>query len=112
VNECGSRIATRLEAHDTLDTALEELIHAFGDTGAALKQLILDCASNGLPLRQAADQLVESTRQHRATAVATRAHQLSTVLSMPIVLCMLPSFGLAVLIPLMTASISSLATST
>jgi pilus assembly protein TadC len=112
VNECGARIAERLDRGEPLDDALDELARFFGDTGAALKQLITDCASSGLPLRRAADRLAESLRQRRAAAIAVRAQQLTTALSMPIVLCMLPSFGLAVLMPLVVASLSSLSSST
>ncbi len=112
VNECGARIAERLDRGEPLDDALDELARFFGDTGAALKQLITDCASSGLPLRRAADRLAESLRQRRASTIAVRAQQLTTALSMPIVLCMLPSFGLAVLMPLVVASLSSLSSST
>lgn len=109
VNECGSRIAGRLDAGHSLDSALHEL--APDSTGDALRQMILDAARNGLPLRQSADRLAESVRQRRAASVAMRSQQLATTLSMPIVLCMLPSFGLAVLMPLLIASMSSLAAS-
>ena len=109
LNECGRRVAGRLDAHDSLESALEEL--APGGTGDALRQMILDSARSGLPVRQSADRLAQSVRQRRAASVATRAQQLATTLSMPIVLCMLPSFGLAALMPLLIASMSSLAAS-
>lgn len=109
VNDCGLRIARRLEGNEPLESALDELVQEFGDTGNDARRLILDGASSGLPVHRSADRLAESMHQRRASATAARAQQLSTALSMPVVLCLLPSFVVAVLIPLVIASMSSLA---
>ena len=112
VNASGSRITRRLQQNAPLENALEVLVHDFGDTGEMLRRVIVDCASSGLPLHDSAEQIAASLGQRRTHTVTTRAQQLTTKLSIPVVLCMLPSFALAVLMPLLIASMSSLAAST
>lgn len=109
VNHCGREVATLVDNGCTLDVALEPLARHHGDSGDALRRAILDCTGTGLPLAESAARIAEATRQRQVHAVSVCAQQLSTRTSMPVVLCMLPSFALAVLMPLLMASVTSLA---
>ena len=63
---------------------------------------------DGLPLAPVLDRLADEARQHRRRQADTLARQLPVRLSLPLVLCTLPSFVLLAVAPLLLAALSSL----
>jgi hypothetical protein len=63
---------------------------------------------DGLPLSPILDRLATEARQQRRRRADTLARQLPIRLSLPLVLCTLPSFVLLAVAPLLLAAIASL----
>lgn len=89
-----------------------EALGALGDElGAAAHPLVdtLGAADTyGLPLAPVLDRLADEARAARRRAVEARVRQLPVRLSMPLVLCTLPSFVLLAVVPLLLGAFSSL----
>lgn len=62
----------------------------------------------GQPLAPVLERLADEARQHRRRQADTLARQLPVRMSLPLVLCTLPSFVLLAVVPLLLAALSSL----
>ncbi len=108
VNPTGSRIADGLDAQQPLRAALEPLGDMFGAHGRAMMRTLCDAASSGLPLVDTAHRVHDELQRAREAQTAMRVQQLSTKLSVPVVLCSLPSFVLVALMPLAVTGLSTM----
>lgn len=96
-----ARLGVRLG--DALD-ALEPLGEPVRPLVAALRSAAFD----GVPLAPALERVAFDARLQRRRAAETAARRLPVHLLLPLVLCVLPAFGLLAIIPLVVVSVQSL----
>lgn len=88
--------------------ALALLPQRLGPQAAPLADSLIAADRYGLPLEPVLDRLADEARQHRRRNADVLARQLPVRLSLPLVLCTLPSFVLLAVVPLLIAALSSL----
>ncbi|MCE9621762.1 MAG: type II secretion system F family protein [Actinomycetia bacterium] len=88
--------------------ALTRLPQRLGPLAAPLADSLIAADRYGLPLAPVLDRLADEARQHRRRLVDASARQLPVRLSLPLVLCTLPSFVLLAVVPLLLAAFASL----
>jgi len=88
--------------------ALRLLPLRLGPHAAPLADSLIAADRYGLPLGPVLDRLADEARQYRRRLVDASARQLPVRLSLPLVLCTLPSFVLLAIVPLLLAAFSSL----
>ncbi len=88
--------------------ALAVLPKRLGPQAAPLADSLIAADRYGLPLAPVLDRLADEARQHRRRLADASARQLPVRLSLPLVLCTLPSFVLLAVVPLLLAAFSSL----
>ena len=106
LSEIGTSVAAALESGATLQLALTHLPES--TSAYRLAQAIESGFTDGLPLANTMHRIVDDTRnamRHRSDALI---RQLPTRLSFPLVLCILPSFLLITVLPLMLNTLSRL----
>ena len=89
---------------DALPLLSEEL-------GPALDPLVDGLAAadrDGLPLAPVLERLAADARAHRRRRLDTLARQLPVRMAVPLVVCILPSFVLLAVVPLLLAALASL----
>ena len=94
-----------------LEEALIPLATTHHITGKNLGHTIVEAERDGLPIIETVARLASDHRIERRRHVDTRIRQLPTRLSLPLVLCVLPSFLLLSVAPLVLASLSQLSLS-
>lgn len=88
--------------------ALTLLPLRLGPAAAPLADSLIAADRYGLPLAPVLDRLADEARQHRRRLADSSARQLPVRLSLPLVLCTLPSFVLLAVVPLLLAAFASL----
>lgn len=88
--------------------ALALLPRRLGPQAAPLADSLIAADRYGLPLAPVLDRLADEARQHRRRLADASARQLPVRLSLPLVLCTLPSFMLLAVVPLLLAAFASL----
>ncbi len=88
--------------------ALAILPMRLGPLAAPLADSLIAAERYGLPLAPVLDRLADEARQHRRRLADVNARQLPVRLSLPLVLCTLPSFVLLAVVPLLLAAFASL----
>ena len=88
--------------------ALAVLPSRLGPLAAPLADSLIAADRYGLPLAPVLDRLADEARQHRRRLADASARQLPVRLSLPLVLCTLPSFVLLAVVPLLLAAFASL----
>ncbi len=89
------------DALPTLSVRLGPALHPLVDgLGAADR--------DGLPLAPVLERLAADARAHRRRHLDTMARQLPVRLAVPLVVCILPSFVLLAVVPLLLAALASL----
>lgn len=88
--------------------ALAILSLHLGPQIAPLADSLIAADRYGLPLAPVLDRLADEARQHRRRMAEASARQLPVRLSLPLVLCTLPSFVLLAVVPLLLAAFASL----
>lgn len=88
--------------------ALTLLPLRLGPPAAPLADSLIAADRYGLPLAPVLDRLADEARQHRRRLADANARQLPVRLSLPLVLCTLPSFVLLAVVPLLLAAFASL----
>lgn len=89
----------------------DALSHLSATLGPSLDPLVDGLAAadrDGLPLAPVLERLAADARMHRRRQLDALARQLPVRLSLPLVLCTLPSFVLLAIVPLLLAALSSL----
>ncbi len=89
-----------------LGDALEGL-YALGDPARPLVSALIGAARYGSPLSQALDRVVVDARILRRRRAEERARRLPVQLLFPLVMCVLPAFGLLAVVPLLAGSLPS-----
>jgi tight adherence protein C len=89
--------------------ALLEALTPLGDGSTSLGHAIADHLRYGAPLGPALDRLAFEARVSRRHRAEQAARRVPVRLLMPLVLCVLPAFGLLTVVPLLAGSLRSLA---
>ena len=111
VSPVGSSVADLISAGAPLEEALLPLANLYPITGKNLGHIIVEAERDGLPILDTVLRLAADHRNERRRQIDTRIRQLPTRLSIPLVLCVLPSFLLLSVAPLVLASLSQLSIS-
>lgn len=111
VSPMGSAVADLIGAGVPLEEALLPLATLHPITGMNLGHTIVEAERDGLPILDTVMRLATDRRMERRRQIDTRIRQLPTRLSIPLVLCVLPSFLLLSVAPLVLASLSQLSVS-
>lgn len=90
--------------------ALQELHVRLGPIAQPLTDSLSSADRYGLPLAPVLERLAFEARQHRRREADATARELPVRLSVPLVLCTLPSFVLLAVVPLLLGALSSLHT--
>ena len=90
--------------------ALQELHLRLGPIAQPLTDSLSSADRYGLPLAPVLERLAFEARQHRRREADATARELPVRLSVPLVLCTLPSFVLLAVVPLLLGALSSLHT--
>jgi tight adherence protein C len=88
--------------------ALRSLPDSLGPRAHALADSFAAADRDGLPLAPVLDRLAQEARSHRRRRADALARQLPVRMSLPLVLCTLPSFVLLAVAPLLLAAFASL----
>jgi tight adherence protein B len=107
----GSSVADLISAGAPLEEALLPLANLHPITGKNLGHTIVEAERDGLPILDTVMRLAADHRSERRRQIDTRIRQLPTRLSIPLVVCVLPSFLLLSVAPLVLASLSQLSVS-
>jgi pilus assembly protein TadC len=111
VSPIGNSVADLISAGAPLEEALLPLANVHPITGKNLGHTIVEAERDGLPILDTVMRLATDHRSERRRQIDTRIRQLPTRLSIPLVLCVLPSFLLLSVAPLVLASLSQLSIS-
>lgn len=111
VSPTGNSVADLISAGAPLEEALLPLATTHPITGKNLGHTIVEAERDGLPILDTVTRLATDHRLERRRQIDTRIRQLPTRLSIPLVLCVLPSFLLLSVAPLVLASLSQLSIS-
>jgi tight adherence protein B len=111
VSPLGNSVADLISAGAPLEEALLPLANLHPITGKNLGHTIVEAERDGLPILDTVTRLATDHRNERRRQIDTRIRQLPTRLSIPLVLCVLPSFLLLSVAPLVLASLSHLSVS-
>ena len=90
-----------------LGDALQGL-HALGDPARPLVSALIGSARYGSPLSVALDRVAVDARLLRRRRAEERARRLPVQLLFPLVMCVLPAFGLLAVVPLLAGSLPSM----
>lgn len=104
----GNYVADLISAGAPLEEALLPLATADPISGKHLGHTIVEAERDGLPVLDAVMRLATDHRAQLRRQTDTRIQQLPTRLTIPLVLCVLPSFLLLSVAPLVLASLSQL----
>lgn len=111
VSPTGNAVADLISAGEPLEEALLPLATTHPITGKNLGHTIVEAERDGLPILDTVMRLATDHRMERRRQIDTRIRQLPTRLSIPLVLCVLPSFLLLSVAPLVLASLSQFSVS-
>jgi tight adherence protein B len=107
----GNSVADLISAGAPLEEALLPLATSHPISGKNLGHTIVESERDGLPIFDTVTRLATDHRTERRRQIDTHIRQLPTRLSIPLVLCVLPSFLLLSVAPLVLASLSQLSIS-
>jgi tight adherence protein C len=101
-------VAAQTAEGERFADALAVLPSALGPMAAPLADSFAAADRYGQPIAPVLERLAAEARQHRRRQAETLARQLPVRMTVPLVLCTLPSFVLLTVVPLLLAALSSL----
>jgi Flp pilus assembly protein TadB len=101
-------VVARVDRGERFGDAVGALVDHLGDDALVLVDTFAAADRYGLPLAPVLERLADDARRRRRRHAETLARQLPVRLSLPLVLCTLPSFVLLAVVPLLLAALSSL----
>jgi tight adherence protein C len=108
VRSAFAEVARRVVDGARFADAIEWLPHDLGPAALPLADSLAAADRDGLPLAPVLDRLAADARHQRRRRTEAAARQLPVRLSLPLVLCTLPSFVLLAVVPLLLAALASL----
>lgn len=106
INPLGQRVAQLLREGAALAEALRPLVSTEQQFDSLVAHTLATAHLDGLPVQTATSLLATEARKRQRAEIETQVQQLPTRLSLPLVLCVLPSFGLLTLAPMLLAHLS------
>ena len=103
----GEEVAELLQNGHSLEDALQPLAESSVESSRNLADVVLQAERDGLPVISTINRLASESRSDRRRVIDVRIRQLPTRLSIPLVVCVLPSFLFMSVAPLVLASIST-----
>ncbi len=103
-----SNVIAQIDTGTRFADALPSLVVELGPAVAPLVDGFAAADRDGLPLGPVLERLAADARAQRRRNLDAAARQLPVRLSMPLVLCTLPSFVLTAVVPLLLAAFTSL----
>lgn len=101
-------VLVRFDQGERFADALGALTQHLGPRAHVLVDGLAAADRDGLPLAPVLDRLAAEARADRRRRIDTLARQLPVRMSLPLVLCTLPSFVLLTVVPLLLAALTSL----
>jgi len=101
-------VARSLHHGASLSEAITPLRAVFGSRSAVFLDMVLSADSDGLPLVNLIDRLSEEARRQRQRDTDIRIRQVPARLTFPLVFCILPSFIVLTMFPIVSSTFSSL----
>ncbi len=101
-------VARSLHHGMSLGEAITPLRISLGTRSAVFLDMVLSADSDGLPLVNLIDRLSEEARRQRQRDTDIRIRQVPAKLTFPLVFCILPSFIVLTMFPIVSSSFSSL----
>ncbi|MBI4933433.1 MAG: type II secretion system F family protein [Actinobacteria bacterium] len=108
VGDAFADVVARCDRGERFADSLAELPRRLGTRAHTLADGLSAADRDGLPLAPVLDRLADDARQQRRRRADASARQLPVRLSVPLVLCTLPSFVLLAVAPLLLAAVTSL----
>lgn len=108
VGDAFAEVLDRCEAGERFADALTHLPPRLGTRAHSLADGLAAADRDGLPLAPVLDRLADDARAQRRRRADAAARQLPVRLSLPLVLCTLPSFVLLAVAPLLLSALTSL----
>lgn len=99
--------ARRLGHGASVTTALEGL-RALGSAHQPLVDVLITAHRDGTPVLGALDRIADSARDRRRRDAEARVRRLPVTMLFPLVLCVLPAFGLLAVVPILVVSFTDL----
>jgi Flp pilus assembly protein TadB len=106
-SQCES-VSRALHHGVTLSEAVSPLRDILGTRSAVFFDMILSADRDGLPIVNLIDRLSEEARRQRQRDTDIRIRQIPARLTFPLVFCILPSFIVLTMFPIVSSSFSSL----
>mgnify|MGYP006284862359 CR=1 FL=1 len=103
VGEVRRRVGLGARLGDSLDA-----FDALGEPARPLAAVLRSAAFDGVALAPALDRVAGDARLQRRRAAETAARRLPVQLLVPLVVCILPAFGVLAIVPLLVVSVQSL----
>ncbi len=100
------RLYQALLEGDPLSTSLQDFVERTSGVSHHLVQVLLEADRDGLPVIHTISRLLSEMRTHRRHQADVKTRQLPTKLTLPVVLCVLPSFIFLTVIPIILANLS------
>lgn len=100
-------VRRRVGLGERLGEALDSL-EVLGEPARPLVSALRSAAFDGVPLSSALERVAADARLQRRRAAEIAARRLPVQLLLPLVLCVLPAFGLLAIVPLLVVSVRSL----
>ena len=110
VQQTAVRILDRCAVGERLADALGELLVVFGAPAVGIANTLSAAERDGLPITAVLDRLVSEAHAERRRQAQIEAAKLPIKLAFPLVTCVLPSFVLLTIVPILIGALSSLTT--
>ena len=101
-----SELHTSLTLGHSLSQAFDEFANRMGGDTSIVTQLLINAERDGLPVAHTINQLSVEMRLQRRHRTEIALRQLPTKLALPVVFCVLPSFILLTVVPLIVANLA------
>jgi tight adherence protein C len=101
-------VTRRVRSGQRLVDALDALVDALGTRALTFVATVALAERTGLAIAPMIDRIADDARLHRRRQAEMAARELPVRLSVPLVLCTLPSFVLVAIAPLLIGALSSL----
>jgi tight adherence protein C len=103
-----ARATAEVEAGRAVGDALEDLAGSLGPPARPLVGVLLASERYGVPLADGLERVAREARLERRRRGEERARRVPVLLLFPLVLCVLPAFGLLTVAPLLVGSLPEL----
>jgi len=108
VGEALRRATDQVDLGRPASDAIDDLAAVLGAPGRPLVGVLAASERYGVPLGEGLDRVAREARLDRRRRAEERARRLPVLLLFPLVLCVLPAFGLLTVVPLLVGSLPDL----